>query len=491
MPLPVSVVVKQHIRSMLSPHSKRSSQALNPPIPSPLAPVYPTLSLPLRSGSQWDSSFSQLPLEVWVEIFSHCPTDFPRIDSQVPPLTLALVCRTWYHLIAATPRLWSCFEVVLQGVGSSQLVYDGIKRKLQTWLRRSRQHPISFRIVHDYTGNAPDLRSAELLTLLLPHASRWQNVQFHGPSGGLAYLPVTLFEGGLPALESISIHLHRSWSSTFDIGSLKIPWSQLTGLDLQFYQNRIHSLDECFEILSAARNLTWCTLNANCVFTLPRTTEKPALPSLKSLKLIIQANDSAASPEESLLNFLECLSVVDLRAFSLEWLVSRTHDGLEPCWSAFHSRFTDFIQSSASSLEDLGLAYVPLRDHEIISCLDRLSSLRTLDLKFTLADHHPDPITEDLLLYLSPPVPLPAMQRVRQRISTADHFPVLGNLKLQCCGEHLNQAMLLALIEGRAAARLRAFELMTAKLLSKDFRERILHWQKHGYRFSLSTLNIR
>lgn len=366
-----------------------------------------------------------------------------------------------------------------------------MKRKLRLWLRRSQQHPLSFRIVHNYDGSNPDLRSAELLTILLPHASRWQNVQFHGPSGALAHLPTELSKGSLSALNSLSIRLGKTWNSTFDIGLFEIPWSQLTGLDLQFCQENIHSLDECFRILSAARNLTCCTLNANCVFTLSGDSEKLALPSLRTLKLIMEGDDSAASPEASLLDFLERLQVADLRAFSLEWLVNRSHDGAGLHWRAVHSRFIAFIHSSANSLESLGLAYVPLRDDEIISCLDGLSRLRALDLRFTLANHQPDAVTDDLLLFLTPAMSLPALQRVLGKVPSIDRFPALSALKLQCSGDYLDQVMLLALVEGRATGQLKTFELMTRKLMSKDFRERMAWWRGRGSNFSVSTLNVR
>ncbi len=349
-------------------------------------------------------------------------------------------------------------------------------KRVQLWLHRSRQLPLSFRVIHNYTGGAADLRSAELLALLLPYSLRWQNVQFRGPSGALTRLSTELLEDSLPALKSLSMHVNKSWDSSFDPGLFKLPWLQLSELDLQLYQDNGQTLDECFKILSTARNLTKCTLSASCVFTVGPGVEKIALPSLKSLKLITHGDYPAA--ETSLLTFLELLSVANLRAFSLDWLANRTQENAGSRWKAVHSRFTAFLHSSAGSLESLGLSYLPLGDHDLLKCLDGLSRLKILDLKFALASHQTDPITDEFLEYLGP--------------ATLPHLPLLNTLKLQCSGEYLDQTKLRGMIESRVAHRkLKVFELVTMKLLSRDFREQIAVWRSQGFNFSTSALNVR
>jgi len=476
--MPLHDSVKRRIKDALSLHSspRYSSHTSTLPTVPPVSslPLHPPS--PLRAGSDWASPFTRLPLEIQAEIFGHCPTDFPRIDSQVPPLTLALVCKTWYYLVTTTPRLWSCFEIVLEGTGSSLSLRDDMTKRIQLWLYRSRQHPLSFRIVHNYNGGAADRRSAQLFTILLPHAPRWQNVQFRGPSGALTQLPAELQEGSLPALHSLSMHLNKSWDVSLDPGLLRLPWSQLSELDLQIYQDSVHTLDECFKILSTAHNLTTCTLSAECVFTFPGGAQRIALPSLKSLKLITHGEHPAA--ETSLLNFLELLSVVNLQGFSLDWLANRTQEDTGSRWEAVHPRFTAFLHSSAHSLESLGLAYLPLNDDDILSCLDGLSGLKALDLKFALATHQADPITEDFLEYLIP--------------ANSYHLPSLRSLKLQCSGEDLDHSRLRAVIESRAVpGGLKDFELLTTELLSRNFREQIAVWRSQGFNFSTSAMSLR
>lgn len=428
----------------------------------------------------------RLPLEIYVEIFSHCPTDFPQIGAQVPPLTLALVCKAWYYLVVGTPCLWSRFDLALEGTGSSQQEQDETKKRLLLWLHRSRQQPLSFRIIHDRLGVVPDFRSAELLELLLPHSSRWKYVYFRGPGANLVPLHSQRSRGSLRALKSISLQLSKPWDRDFDMSRIDIPWPQLSALDLQFYQENVLSFNELFNILSVTQKLTSCTLNVDCSFSISHDTGRIVLPSLRSLTLIIQGVNSVGRAETNLFGFLDRLSLTDLQALQLEWLVDPTQDGTGPQQWAVHSQLTRFIQSSASSLEHLGFAYLPLRDHEIIACLKGLKRLRRLDLKYALISRWPDPITDVLLQYLTP-----EKSSQQNHGSTDACLPLLRVLKLQCSGEYLNQFLLLALAEDRAAQELKELEIFTLKCLTRSIKDGIRTLKSQGLNFTASTLYVR
>lgn len=400
---------------------------------------------------------------------------------------MALVCKAWSYLVKTTPRLWSSFEIVLDDWDFTRARQDDITKRLQLWLRRSRQCPLSFRITHKDTGRATDLlgsASTDFLETLVSHASRWQHVQFHGPSGSFVLLQDQLSNGNIPTLRSLSFHINESFGSSLDIASLNIPWSQLSGLDLQLYQSNVHSLNEYFEFLSSAPNLTWCTFNATFPFTLSDHPEKIILPHLRSLKMSIQGNDSGGIAERSFLDFLGQISVTQLMTFSLEWLVDRVGDGGESRWTHVHPRFMDFIHSSVNTLESLELAYLPLHDHEIIGCLDGMSNMRGLDLKFSLSGQKLDPITADFLDYLQGGRP-DVFDEMK-----IDHLHLLRTLKLQCSGRYLDQAKLQSLVDRRAGAGLGNFELMTMNSMSKAFMDRMVLWRSRGLSFSTSTLNL-
>ncbi|KAF7776803.1 hypothetical protein Agabi119p4_5196 [Agaricus bisporus var. burnettii] len=308
---------QHHLKSVLIPNHVRRPQTLE--LSDRVVPETRNIQISPRRSIIHESY--RLPPELWIEIFSHCLADFPRIDScQIPSTTLASVCKAWNHLVMTTPRFWSKFEIVYEDLNHSQVQQDDIMRTLQLWLRRSRQHPLSFRLIHKYAGSPTNpVGSTRYLTTLVSHASRWQNVQFHGPSESLVLLPSQLPNGKLPTLRSLSFHVNGSAGFPFDVASLNIPWSQLSGLDLQIYQDNAHSLNECFTFLSSARNLTCVALNATFPFTLGGHLETITLPYLRSFKLSIQGSDSEGTAELSLRDFLEHVSIPNLTTFSLEW----------------------------------------------------------------------------------------------------------------------------------------------------------------------------
>jgi len=267
---------------------------------------------------------------------------------------------------------------------------------------------------------------------------------------------------------------------------IDIPWPQLSALDLQFYQENVLSFNELFNILSVTQKLTSCTLNVDCSFSISHDTGRIVLPSLRSLTLIIQGVNSVGRAETNLFGFLDRLSLTDLQALQLEWLVDPTQDGTGPQQWAVHSQLTRFIQSSASSLEHLGFAYLPLRDHEIIACLKGLKRLRRLDLKYALISRWPDPITDVLLQYLTP-----EKSSQQNHGSTDACLPLLRVLKLQCSGEYLNQFLLLALAEDRAAQELKELEIFTLKCLTRSIKDGIRTLKSQGLNFTASTLYVR
>ncbi|KAJ3564337.1 hypothetical protein NP233_g8357 [Leucocoprinus birnbaumii] len=441
----------------------------------------------IEERAKW--RLDELAPEILVEIFSHCPIAFPRIDLLAPPLTLAVVCKTWYHLVMNTPSLWSSFEIVLEGTSSSPSEQDEIQRKLSLWLRRSRQKPLSIRIIQETVSqDSLDMRAMELIEILLPHASRWQYFDFRGPTGGLAPFQEDINKPHLRSLKSISLQVHeRSRNQHFDLSRFNIPWSQLSILDLRFSHQNVNSLDKCYEILSETKNLESCILNAECIFTPSLHTGELKLPSINSLKLIIQGNDPVEDATSKFLEFLHRLCLPRLRAFTLEWLVNTTKDGNESQWRTSHTQLVNFLHSSGNSLQHLELAYLPLLDHEIIRCLDGLSGLKSFGLKFALADQLSDPITDTLLQHLSLNPSTRGFWRGQRKLCC----PGLKSLKLQCSGDSLSQTELLHLLGTRVDRGLKEFELFTLKSMSRGFRDRIAIWKGEGLDFKASELTIR
>ncbi|KAJ7186501.1 hypothetical protein C8R46DRAFT_1184491 [Mycena filopes] len=82
-----------------------------------------------------------LPNEIVSECFVHVLPPYPLrppTSGPLSPTSLAQICRKWRDIALSTPELWSSMSVTLE----SKKV-DNQKTFLETWLSRSRAHPIS------------------------------------------------------------------------------------------------------------------------------------------------------------------------------------------------------------------------------------------------------------------------------------------------------------------------------------------------------------
>ncbi|KAF7370149.1 F-box domain-containing protein [Mycena sanguinolenta] len=81
-----------------------------------------------------------IPVEITSEIFLHClaaiETALSRPSTQLAPLLLGRICRTWRDIAYTSPRLWAVLQV------SSWWRTDWVKE----WLRRAASAPLSLRL---------------------------------------------------------------------------------------------------------------------------------------------------------------------------------------------------------------------------------------------------------------------------------------------------------------------------------------------------------
>ena len=482
---------------------------------------------PRRTSFADQGLFDRLPVELQVEIFSHCLSPFPTLSVKEAPLLIALVCKAWKELVYNTPRLWSSFEIEIRGSPSGTSAEDlRLSRLMKIWLQRSgSRYALSVRVVHDPLGRVDDVRSAPLLLELVKHARRWRHVEFVVPSASLAVLQNILPED-FPILRSLTLQMKGLWNSSagLDIQSAGIPWAQLTALDLQV-EGHVLTLDECLELLTKAVNLTSCTLNAECVLS-PQAPDRKSLrlPSLTSLHLILQGGMSALAedPEASLTSFLNYFTGMELESFHVEWLVrSRS-------WSGTHTAFVSFLQGLSPSLRSLRFAYLPLDEAELMECLAQLPHLTEMDLRFSLGDRVNDPITDGLLQYYTLPssntsLSPPSLPRSNSSLSLSSllsldkkkkqprddssvlrpplSLPALEGLYLQCNGESCTNTALLALIQSRwnpdarrdlsLARSLKYVRFVSMKPADWDVQMQVKQWKEEGLDITVDSFNIR
>lgn len=452
------------------------------------------------------SPFDRLPLELHAEIFSHALPAFPHLDDNGgAPMVIARVCGTWRSLVLSTPKLWASFEIEVEDISDGEtpnelLNPDTVKllHSVQVWLDRSRNHPLSVRLIHMPTTRTPNSLSAQLLAMLAVHARRWRHVEFMLPSTNLSESQ-GLFSEELPALKHLKIHMKGQWDGNGGANSLlalNIPWAQLTTVDLRLDHAHLLNLDEFADLLKGATNLVSCSFNVNCIMSTESLRESSSiqdslrLPALEKLHLVLQGGNATGlgfpnaqsqllsttqnpflSPEQSLSTFLSLFSHCKLTHLHLDWLVdsSNTTPAAGSGWGATsYSSFRSLLKALSPTLHSLRLAYLPLGEDQLLQGLAQLSTagkVRELDLRFPIADHEQDPITDRFLKSFTRPsasggVQVPA-EKKRNAVVQGEppaqllNFAGLQKLLVHCSGERCSEKSISELVDSRTDGAMR------------------------------------
>ena len=456
-------------------------------------------------------TFSSLPIELQNEIFFLCISPFPRLSIKEAPIVLARVCSTWRSIVLSTPRLWSSFEVEIQGLGPSALLHDTrLMRRMKLWLERSCCSPLSVRLVYNSVGRVSDDRSTQLLAALVSQARRWKNAHFTLPAASIAKFQ-SFPPNSFPALRSLTFKVASGVRSSpsdppLNILAMNIPWRQLTGLDLQLEPNNLPTLDEALDILSQTVNLKYCALQLECTWGRRDVRrDKLSLPSLDTLQFIFQdANSAADRLEACLIQFLNLLCLPKLRALHLGWLAN-SNVGF---WSLSHTDFIAFLGASAETLRELTMTYFPISEIKLLECLSQVAQLTHLDLRFALHEGANDPITNRLLMACT--IPSSTVSGGVAGGAPSPHakislLPRLEHVNLQCHGALYTNATLLDFIrslwksgdkgsEGQEDAvprPLKNFRLLSMKAVPSEVEKQVKVWHDEGLEIDIQCLVVR
>ncbi|KAJ6481687.1 hypothetical protein C8R45DRAFT_1002703 [Mycena sanguinolenta] len=163
------------------------------------------------------SPLRRLPLDIIEELFMAClPTNRNCVMSATEaPVILGRVCSSWRTISLSTPRLWSRLHIVepTRPYSANPELYEAkVAQRLEVaknWLQRSGMCPLSISLETKLDrGMAPSLtqnpahsspRPNLFLNLLIPLASRWQNIRLTIPSPALETLSA-LTEKDVPLL---------------------------------------------------------------------------------------------------------------------------------------------------------------------------------------------------------------------------------------------------------------------------------------------------
>jgi len=385
--------------------------------------------------------FTGLPFELQAEIFLLCLPHkrYPSLpDTGVEaPSTFLRVCKAWRDLALSIPRLWSSFEITTDA--SQSLRSINLCSRVMLWMRRSRDVPLSVRLTYEPPSSTAcryfDTAATAVLEALMTSISRWERIEIKVPGATLMPLLASA-PHDLVNLKSLTINLQGVWTAhgAVRVQTLGVDWVQLTVLHLTLEADNLLTLDECAEILAEATNLTDCTMNAKAIFQ-NSSFGNLTLATMYRFDLTVHADaDDVATPESSLVFFLNSLDLVRVSELRLHWL---TNGSDQSAWSLHQPDFMYFLDQLNPTLEKLHLVCLPLSDTQIIDCLDSVPFITHLELKFSLGQH--DPISERLLQALTMP----------NSSEGCPLIPSLQSLRLQCPGEAWSSMPLVQMIDSR------------------------------------------
>lgn len=330
-----------------------------------------TLERHLKAHSALIAPIRILPWEVLSEIFAQVllATDGPlRRHPKRQLYRLALlpgqVCRLWRAIALSTPRLWSEITLDLNS-------WDVDIAK--TWISRSGALPLLLKV----EWNSPHQNHLNaVFEVILNACERWKCIDvailpifdsttsFQGSFSLLETLTLTNFAGHPPSTYNIfrnsprlrTLHLHSAMTT----GTLILPWSQLTELNIQHCW-----VDYFIDILGQAHNLVHCETEIHPLHDEPLTLPH-IISNLRSLKVTSSENhphfmDQMTLPALSILEYADVsdsspsprlLALLVRSQISLQKLVL-TFTHLDPA----HSDDILHILEMVPSLKELGLHY--------------------------------------------------------------------------------------------------------------------------------------
>ncbi|KAJ7432578.1 hypothetical protein FB451DRAFT_372176 [Mycena latifolia] len=138
------------------------------------------------------------------------------------PVLLGRICSSWRIISLSTPHLWSSLHIAEPPFRSKHpLLEEKLAQRLDTakmWLARSGERALSISLQAVSRDNSFSIN--ELIRVLLPFASRWQQVTFMTPFSALATMS-HLTEADVPMLKSVSISETYQSDDTIQWNSLR------------------------------------------------------------------------------------------------------------------------------------------------------------------------------------------------------------------------------------------------------------------------------
>lgn len=251
------------------------------------------------------SPLRRMPLDIMVEIFTHClPTEHNAVMStREAPLLLGRVCSEWRSITLSTPRLWASLHILSSPLGSffgdsaPDFEIEKCRKGAEEWIRRSGECPLSLSLhipspIYHFKSSVMQ-PFEKVLQQILPSSKRWKDFNCRGRNDSFTHFR-NIAESDVPMMESLGITIVPGTVSEFyvettvmDISgllsapklrklsltsfrenllSLPVRWSQLTQLTLnaedssKFSRTLMYSqvgkvLKNCLQLVSCSLRL--------------------------------------------------------------------------------------------------------------------------------------------------------------------------------------------------------------------------------------------
>ncbi|KAF8208301.1 hypothetical protein K438DRAFT_1755001 [Mycena galopus ATCC 62051] len=431
------------------------------------------------------------------------------------PVILGRICSSWRTISLSTPRLWSRLHIVEPTCpySANPALYEAkVAQRLEVanaWLRRSGTCPLSISLESNLDhGITPPLTpplsppSPDLfLNVLVPFASRWQNIRLMIPPLALERLS-TLTENDVPLLEYLKLvqrpehpNSDTRWTlspfgflrgpnlSRFSLlggnnNPLDLPlrWNQLTSLSLMGPAWGLAHAQTCLVILDI---LSWCPKLQTCKLLVqgPPEGELPhsivECPCLHTVELLCVGTPLLTSG-----SLLTRLSLPHLRDFRLS--------GLGELPNIFTGESLVFSLAAAAHLECVSIHSNTFSKPFLIDFLRGLPpTIRHLDITEPVHLWRPS-ITEaalddDVLAVLN-------ASSDSDNPGTPIHLPALEELAIHSCRK-VSDAALLRFTLSRAAT-LRLVDIQFDREQQVDILPDLAPFVKGGGKVSITYITL-
>ena len=330
------------------------------------------------------SPVRRIPPELLGEIFRYClPQNYCEEGSHKAVMLPSHICKHWRDVALSTQTMWT--NIFLHVTDKT---FESRAALVTTWFSRSGGSPLSFTLKGQQNVGP-------IMTFLLQHCSRWQNIDLNVPFEIIRCLEAT--EGHFERLETVQIHaMHAatpysiedifglaprlrkvSLDGSLILGGFSGSWAQLAELNAGYTS---YTIGQCLALLQYMWNLQTLRINVHGGVVEGHR-------HFVISHLLVSLHVRAEGADYML---FDCITLPRLRDLSV--------DEIDSEWP--QSQFISFLERSSPPLQSFSFG-IPYRtgdvwDDNVIQILQHIPSLRSLCLVYNCCEVNAGSFLEQL-----------------------------------------------------------------------------------------------